>query len=183
MLRTLHRHPQSSGGEAFRVEVDVTRQRPGQLLLRYLVTGPQTDLRLPPAAAPQRTDELWRHTCFEAFVRTPEGDAYYEFNLAPSCGWAAYRFEDYRSGMAPADTLPPPALTGRREDERFELDAVVDVDAVAELPARSPWRVGISAVLEDSEGRISYWALAHPAGKPDFHHLDGFVLELPATEP
>ena len=30
-------------------------------------------------------------------------------------------------------------------------------------------------------GAISYWALAHPAEKPDFHHPDSFVLTLPES--
>jgi len=37
----------------------------------------------------------------------------------------------------------------------------------------------ITAVIEEADGTKSYWALAHPAEKPDFHHPDGFVLELP----
>ncbi len=36
----------------------------------------------------------------------------------------------------------------------------------------------ITAVIEEADGTKSYWALAHPAEKPDFHHPDGFVLEL-----
>jgi hypothetical protein len=48
---------------------------------------------VPAAVAAARTDELWRHTCFEAFVRTSPAPAYYEFNFAPSTQWAAYRFD------------------------------------------------------------------------------------------
>jgi hypothetical protein len=33
-------------------------------------------------------------------------------------------------------------------------------------------------VIEETNGNKSYWALAHPAGKPDFHHADGFAYEL-----
>ena len=33
--------------------------------------------------------------------------------------------------------------------------------------------------IEEASGRISYWALKHPPGRPDFHHPDGFALELP----
>lgn len=39
----------------------------------------------------------------------------------------------------------------------------------------------ITAVIEEADGTKSYWALAHPVEKPDFHHPDGFVLELPTT--
>jgi hypothetical protein len=37
-------------------------------------------------------------------------------------------------------------------------------------------------VLEEDggalSGALSYWALRHPPGKPDFHHPAGFALEL-----
>ena len=42
-----------------------------------------------------------------------------------------------------------------------------------------PWRMGVSTVIETVDGAISYWALAHPPDKPDFHHPESFVLELP----
>ena len=45
--------------------------------------------------------------------------------------------------------------------------------------ANASWRLGLSAVIEDTSGGKSYWALAHPPGKPDFHHADCFALELP----
>ena len=37
--------------------------------------------------------------------------------------------------------------------------------------------------MKDVDGGISYWALAHPPGKPDFHHPDSFALTLPPPEP
>jgi hypothetical protein len=48
------------------------------------------------------------------------------------------------------------------------------------LPGAAVWRLGLSAVIEETSGRKSYWALAHPKGKPDFHHADCFTLELAA---
>jgi hypothetical protein len=36
-------------------------------------------------------------------------------------------------------------------------------------------------VIEDMTGEFSYWALAHPPGKPDFHHSDCFAHELFVT--
>jgi hypothetical protein len=43
-----------------------------------------------------------------------------------------------------------------------------------------PLRLGLAAVIEDKTGIFSYWALRHPSAKPDFHHPDSLVLELPA---
>src|SRR3546814_3736372 len=33
-------------------------------------------------------------------------------------------------------------------------------------------KLALSAVIEELDGTKSYWALAHPPGKPDFHHPD-----------
>jgi hypothetical protein len=38
--------------------------------------------------------------------------------------------------------------------------------------------MGLSAVIEERDGMLSYWALRHAPGKPDFHRRDGFALEL-----
>ena len=37
----------------------------------------------------------------------------------------------------------------------------------------------MSAVIETDDGRLSYWALAHPAPQPDFHHRAGWTARLP----
>jgi hypothetical protein len=41
-------------------------------------------------------------------------------------------------------------------------------------------RAGLSAVIATKSGNISYWAAAHSAGKPDFHHKDCFAVKLEA---
>jgi hypothetical protein len=160
---------------ATRIEVDVVRPAPGSLILRYVLTGAVDDLLLPPATAPERSDRLWQHTCFEIFIRATSEESYHEFNFAPSGQWAAYRFEARRSGMTNMDIAPPSIGTGRT-GEGFELRATLNV---AGLPADKLWLVGLSAVIEEKNGCKSYWALAHPPGEPDFHHPACFALQLP----
>jgi hypothetical protein len=53
------------------------------------------------------------------------------------------------------------------------LQAALEFDGLS-----SPLHLGLSAVLEEANGRKSYWALAHPPGKADFHHADCFTLEF-----
>jgi len=179
MRQALKLHPDSTCDAVTSIEVEVARPRPGQLVLHYVVSGAIGDLRLPPQGEPARSDELWQHSCFEAFVGAPPDAGYCEFNFAPSTRWAAYRFDGYRRGMRDATELKPPRIETRSADGRYELRA--SLDGLAELPADAPWQLGLSAVIEEANGRKSYWALAHPPGKADFHHPDSFAHQLPAA--
>jgi hypothetical protein len=101
-------HPDSPCAAVTEIQVDVVRPRAGRLLLSYTVAGKIGDLLMPAVIASSRADELWRHTCFEAFIRGTQADSYYEFNFAPSNQWAAYRFDSYRKGMGVADEIGAP---------------------------------------------------------------------------
>jgi hypothetical protein len=139
---------------------------------RYSIAGAAKELIWEPGE-PSRADELWRHTCCELFVMA-EGGGYLEFNFAPSGQWAAYRFDGYRRGIRDLEYVVP-RLTVDQGNERLVLHAEVDLPAIAAIA------VGLSAVIETADGTKSYWALAHPPGKPDFHHPDCFALKLPAA--
>lgn len=173
MLHQLICHPDTPSAAVDGIDVAVARPEPGILALRYTVAGRIAQVKFAPPSEPLRTDELWQTTCFEAFVEAAPGAGYYEFNLSPSSRWAAYHFMDYREGMALAELSPPAIITGANATH-------IDVDALIYLPASDdPWQLALTAVIEETSGAKSYWALKHPPGKPDFHHADGFVLELP----
>lgn len=151
--------------------LDVEARRVGRTLsLEYRLAGPVETVRWPEPVQRARTDGLWRTTCFEAFVQTG-ADGYAEFNLSPSGAWAAYGFDGYRAGMRPLETSAPLIVT-RHAPGAFALT----VDLALAEDVRGP--VGLSAVIEGLDGAVSYWALAHPSDKPDFHHPDSFVLDL-----
>ena len=174
----LQAHPDSPGAGVSSVEAAISREAAGVLTLSYVVTGDVASLVIPERVAPDRADGLWKHTCFEVFLRTTAGPAYWEFNLAPSSRWAAYAFTDYRQRDADPEAAAPfiDAEAGRT---RFQLRATLDAGRITGLPADEPWRIGLSAVLESGGGSRAYWALAHPPGQPDFHHADAFALSLP----
>jgi hypothetical protein len=156
--------------------------RAGVLVFAYIITGKVSDLAMTPLADAARTDELWRHTCFEAFLRGPSSAAYYEFNFAPSTQWAAYKFNSYRSEMRVATEINAPRIAVEARPEHYMLQASLELDGTLPLASGEEaaiWRVGLSAVIKEMSGRQSYWALAHPPSKPDFHHSDCFALEVP----
>jgi hypothetical protein len=183
MRQLLRLHPESRSSVAQHVEVVVTRPRPEGLVLSYKLSGRVDDVYLPAVRPTARGDELWQHTCFEAFVRASSGSEYYEFNFSPSTQWAVYRFTDYRNGMCVAAEVSTPPIDVRLDAQSFSLQAALALDHLS-LPRESSWRLGLSAVIEETNGNKTYWALAHPPGKPDFHHKDAFAYELsPAVHP
>ncbi len=137
------------------------------------VEAPQTRFVLPASDQPGRTDGLWKSTCFEAFLRPSGEDGYAEFNFAPSGDWAAYSFTGYRAEMEPLELPAEPYL--RLEDNLIWWC----FGATISLPSDGKWDLGLSAVLEETDGTVSHWALIHPAEQPDFHHPDCFTLQLP----
>jgi hypothetical protein len=184
MRQLLILHPDSPCFAVAKIEVGVARPSADSLVLSYILTGKMSDVRMPPAIAATRSDELWRHTCFEAFVRASSGAEYYEFNFAPSTQWAAYRFSSYRSGMRVAAEISAPPIEVRSSPDCYTLQASLELDRLSGLPRKALWRLGLATLIEDTSGRKSYWALAHPPGKPDFHHTDCFAHEFsPVVQP
>jgi len=167
----LHVHPDSSS-PVTRIEVELARTH-DMLVLTYSILGDLTGLSIPPASAPVRTDGLWKHMCLEAFLAA--GAGYYEYNFSPSGQWAAYRFGAYREGMRDAAT-PDPVIRWSEEEE-----GVARLVATLHLPPDLTGRLGLSAIIEDKAGNRSFWALAHPAGAPDFHHEACFAVSLPSA--
>jgi hypothetical protein len=150
------------------------------LCIDYALVGdlgerPTALLLPPPAEQPNRRDGLWEHTCLEAFVSASAREPYWELNLAPSGDWAVYRFDGYRHGQqSPPLEAPPFAMSARPDGLELQLRWPLP----AELAAASALSLGITAVLEQRNGAISYWALHHPAPAADFHRREGFRLQL-----
>ncbi len=79
-------------------------------------------------------------------------------------------------------TLPAPHFDVDLKSNALEIVVAVDCNLPAELDLDRTWMIGLSAVIEELDGRKSYWALAHAPGKPDFHQRTCFVLQLPAAD-
>lgn len=170
----LQLHPDYLCPSVARIEAWVDRIPESGLVLGFKAYGDIAALRLPSATEPQRLDDLWKHTCFEAFVRPQAQSGYREINIAPSGDWASYGFSDYRAGMVKAG-VDPPKVSVTQSAEMLELKITITLD----LPPTPAWHVGLSAVIEEANGNKSYWALRHAPGKADFHLDDGFALLLP----
>lgn len=175
---TLTCHDQTRSEAVRSIDVSVCRIKGGKLAVTYVLAGELGRVHLPTPQPPRIADRLWQHTCCELFVRREDVPAYHEFNFAPSGEWAVYAFERYREGAPLMDEALDPRVTVRSAAGKLELDAVIRLDRLSPMHAHSTLSLALSAVVEDREGVLSYWALAHPSGKPDFHHPAAFALEL-----
>jgi hypothetical protein len=158
-MTLLVRHPDTPPGAIHTVDGEIVRID-GGAIVTFRAIGRIDELVVPDPAAPERTDNLWRHTCFELFVQG-EGSAYREFNLSPSTQWAAYDFDAHRAAMreAPADV----DIDCSRDSSGLSLIATIR----SEIP--NPAHVALTAVIEEQDGLLRYWALAFAPGAPDFH--------------
>jgi hypothetical protein len=176
---TLTCHPETPTEAVHGITARVSRT-PGKLSVSYVLDGDLKRLRVPVPQAPRMADRLWEHTCCEIFIACKGKPAYYEFNLSPSGEWAACAFDGYRSPRAGKSRAeePAPRITVRRTASRLELDAEIGIDRLPAFHSSAPLSLALSAVMEDIGGALSYWALRHPPGKPDFHHAEAFALHL-----
>jgi len=148
------------------------------LAVTYTLEGKLSALLIPPEGAARSGERLWQHTCFELFVRPTDADRYHELNFSPSHEWAAYAFARYREGASLNGDHIDPVIAVRSVAGKLELDATIGLERLSRAYATAGLSIGLSAVVEAVDGSLSYWALAHPPGKPDFHYPDTFRLRL-----
>ncbi len=178
MAAFLTAHPSTPSDAVHRLGVQLRAEEPDKLVFQFSLDADMSRVRVPLCGAGGRADALWKHTCFEAFVAPADAPGYHEFNFSPSLEWAIYRFSAYREGMSPAEIGHAPNISVRRGDDGLELQSVVRLGDLPDLRDARHLRIALAAVIEDDTGRLSYWGLRHPTGKPDFHHPNGFALEV-----
>ena len=171
-------HPSTPNDAVRSLEVRVRAEKSDVLVFQYSLAADMSRVRVPSSGVGRTADALWKHTCFEAFVAAPDAPGYHEFNFSPSRDWAIYRFSAYREGMARAEMGGAPEISVRLHDGGLELESAVRLGHLADLRDARHLRVAMTAVIEDDAGGLSYWGLRHPPGKPDFHHPNGFALEV-----
>ena len=171
--RSLRCHPQTPCAAVDEVTAEIGLDPDGMLVVAFRIVGDLARLRIPTDVERLDPERLWAHTCCELFVAPIAGDAYVEHNFSPNGQVARFEFSAYRR-RAPSSAVGAVSITSTRELGALALDARVplplDVGAAA--------RISITTVVEDDSGALSYWALRHPSGRPDFHHEHGFALSL-----
>jgi hypothetical protein len=157
-------HPTAAKAPAIDVYAVALILGNGRVSFGYRARGEVQHISLPAKGKPTRTDDLWRHTCFEAFVATRNSERYSELNFSPSSAWAAYSFESYRYGMQSLPVIKTPVIQVKLEPDLLAVDVTVQIRSLA-----ADSIVGLTAVIENVDGGVSHWALAHSGAKADFH--------------
>ena len=173
---TLTQHPATRSKAVRSIGARAAKGPGASLAISYVIEGAIARMRVPAPRPPRFADGLWQHTCCEVFVACKGCPAYQEFNFSPCGAWAAYAFARYREAAPSALDAPAPRVSVRSAQDKLELDALIDLERLSSVHAHA--RLALAVVIEDQDGLLSYWALAHPIGAPDFHHPRAFALEL-----
>jgi hypothetical protein len=145
-----------------------------QLSIQYELQGEIEQIVFPRISPfPVRADDLWKATCFEFFIAIPNQPQYWEFNLSPSGDWNIYIMDAYRR-------------VGFREENRIgqlpfqfnknKLELSIDLKHL--FPESQKLQIGITAIIQTTNGIETYWALTHPGPQADFHLRESFTLTI-----
>ena len=176
--RSFSLKPFQSGGLLPHLEItgDVGRSS-NKLSISYTLSGPLSELMIPaPADIRLRKKGLWEETCFELFLAPVNSDNYWEFNLSTSGHWNVYSFTSCREGMQEETAFTALPFRALLLPGSLRLSLEVGLEKI--VPADQALKINISAVIKTINGRMTFWALAHPGAQPDFHRRDAFIIDL-----
>ena len=129
--------------------------------------------------ARRRTDELWRHSCFEAFVGLDGEPGYCRTQFLAVGRWAAYAFDDYRTGMRDTADVGSRMVDWRAQTEAPAIRGRPDWSTCRATGATS---MACTAVIEATDGTKSYWALEAPARAARFPQPGLLYRDAPGTQ-
>ncbi|MBN3892210.1 MAG: DOMON-like domain-containing protein [Nostoc sp. JL31] len=148
-----------------------------QLTICYNLGGDLKEIAIVPSSnAPSRKYELWEDTCFEFFLGIKDSARYWEFNLSPAGHWNVYRFDGYRQGMQEETAFEKLPFNVQNQADGLALGLDVDLDKI--VSAEQAIEIGITTVIKNIDGNVSYWALTHRGEEADFHLRNSFIVKL-----
>ncbi|MBK25551.1 MAG: hypothetical protein CME70_16260 [Halobacteriovorax sp.] len=150
------------------------------LKVAFELKGDLSNILLPkPLVNPSRVIGLWESTCFEMFVKNSSGDEYFEFNVSSAYNWNLFYFPSIKARLKEYTNISNLAVSAVKKEDSFCLKFWIALDKFPSGFWESDnMKIGLTAVIENKTGPLSYWALAHKEDKPNFHHMDSFIFEL-----
>jgi hypothetical protein len=124
----------------------------------------------------ERVIKLWEKTCFEFFLKN-SADEYVEFNFSPCFEWNCFYFKKTGDPLAEWEKMNRPETQILLSIDHFFL--MVELKKELFPPGffnqNTELSVGITSVLKNKSGQLSYWALAHSDTRPNFHDFRSFI--------
>ncbi|MFN6484470.1 MULTISPECIES: DOMON-like domain-containing protein [unclassified Nostoc] len=173
---SLQPFPSNESLPNLKISGNITRNG-NQLAIRYMLEGDLKEIAIfLPSNTPLRKHKLWEDTCFEFFLGIKDSQRYWEFNLSPAGHWNVYRLDGYRQGMQEETAFENLPFSVHNQADGFALALDVDLDKI--ISANQEIEIGITTVVKDRGGSVTYWALTHLGAEADFHLRDSFMIKL-----
>ncbi|MFN8369755.1 MAG: hypothetical protein U0T83_03915 [Bacteriovoracaceae bacterium] len=147
--------------------------------LKYSVLGNIQNLQLEaPVLQPQRTEELWKKSCFEIFLNNNLEHDYVEFNFSSSKNWNSYIFDNYRVKNSYLQLPSFPKINTYTNDQTFTMNVSVEFN-YKNFNKVNQLFISPTVILQHNNNAQSFWAIKHTKNHPDFHVKDSFFQYFP----
>lgn len=126
-----------------------------------------------------RLIKLWEKTCFELFIKN-QNDNYIEFNFSPNFEWNSFYFNKKGDALKQWEPMKIPATEILLSHDHFFLFVNIKKEYFPKefFDTKNELTAGITSVIKDKSGSLSYWALSHNDIRPNFHHFDSFKYKF-----
>ena len=126
-----------------------------------------------------RLVKLWEKTCFELFIKN-KNNQYIEFNFSPNFEWNSFYFNKQGDALKELDRMQMPETDILLSSDHFFIFANIKKEFFPkEFFLESPeLEAGMTCVIKEKTGTMSYWALSHADTRPNFHHFDSFKYKF-----
>ena len=158
-------------GAKLQLDADLKLLGPDSLELTFSWTDSKNLIIQPESPGMGRHHELWKQTCFEAFIQPANKVPYFEVNLSTQKAWNVYGFEAYREPQPPTEVSSADAI--KIDVKEGNLKAVIQF----RKSEFKKVKVSLCAVLNLKDIGPTYWSFAHADQKPNFHKFESFIIE------
>lgn len=121
-----------------------------------------------------RVIKLWEKSCFELFMKNAE-DNYIEFNFSPEFEWNCFYFAKKGDALAEYARMDLVKVDILLSLDVFHLIVELDKKKFPENFFKGQLNAGITSVIKEKNGKLSYWALSHHDTRPNFHDFRSFT--------
>lgn len=145
------------------------------LFISYKMTGDLASIDLGSETPNHsRVIKLWEKSCFELFIKNQK-DSYVEFNFSPEFEWNAFYFAKKGDALAEYARIDSVKIDILLSLEVFHLIVQIDKKKFPDgFFDGNELSAGITSVVKQKNGSLSYWALSHEDTRPNFHDFRSF---------